>query len=110
MLILILTGGIQKMNLRSDLLFLACGLFSDGCYKARNLEVIDRDSLSALGIVGAIFSAVLASMVVLKEEGQIKDITEIFERGPFNNIQVGLLLVSVMYIIYINYCDLRTKK
>lgn len=81
------------MNLRSDLLFLAYSLFSDGCYNIRNVEVIDRDSLSAPGIVGAIFSVVLASMVILKEVGQIKDITQVFERGPFNSIQVGLLLV-----------------
>lgn len=108
--VLVVTDTLHDLALRSDLLFLACGLYAEGSSRARYLDREDNDILSTVGFLGTIFSAVLASMVVLHELHHISDTSVIFTKDAFKTFQLYLVSGVVFYYVLIKFFELGQEK
>lgn len=106
--ILMLVGRLSSIAERSDLILSASVLFAEGWARSRRLPTDAQSYLSFFGFIGALVTAILASLMLLVEVGQITQLSNVINSVRFAVLHWAMLIFSLLYgllvraIVYAN--------
>lgn len=99
--VLWITGTLDHITERSDLLLVASVLFADGSWRLRQGMIgRPRHLAQMIGLVGAMIAVILASAMLLKEAMAIPELARVVQSSRFQWMQWITLVTATFYGFY----------